>query len=207
MSTGNKVAELRTLANLTAEAALSTAPGQQVTVLEAAEQLGRFADGLERRAKSALTEPAVVELPSNATSEEVHHARRRQAARRGTEVYLPSWSVMARALPNAFLRTALFSAGRAVQADNAMVLSSDPSLLVAGKEIASFRKMTVIFSGYQRFTFLRALFESENFRGALHEITRRPHTAWETTNEMVRAGAGNRYWYCERHIRTTAFYQ
>ncbi|RQR43229.1 MULTISPECIES: DUF2357 domain-containing protein [unclassified Burkholderia] len=45
---------------------------------------------------------------------------------------------------------------------------------------------------YQRFTFLRALFESENFQGALHEITRRPHTAWETTNEMVRAGAGIR---------------
>ncbi|MDN7645820.1 DUF2357 domain-containing protein [Burkholderia cenocepacia] len=43
---------------------------------------------------------------------------------------------------------------------------------------------------YQRFTFLRALFESENFQGALHEITRRPHTTWETTNEMVRAGAG-----------------
>lgn len=45
---------------------------------------------------------------------------------------------------------------------------------------------------YQRFTFLRALFESENFQGALHEIARRPHTAWETTNEMIRAGAGIR---------------
>lgn len=45
---------------------------------------------------------------------------------------------------------------------------------------------------YQRFTFLRALFESESFQGALHEITRRPHTAWETTSEMVRPGAGVR---------------
>ncbi|WP_431820869.1 DUF2357 domain-containing protein [Burkholderia sp. F1] len=45
---------------------------------------------------------------------------------------------------------------------------------------------------YQRFTFLRALFESENFQGALREIIRRPHTAWETSREMVRAGAGIR---------------
>lgn len=45
---------------------------------------------------------------------------------------------------------------------------------------------------YQRFTFLRALFESENFQGALHEIIRRPHTAWETTSDVVRAGVGIR---------------
>ncbi|RQZ58470.1 DUF2357 domain-containing protein [Burkholderia sp. Bp9004] len=45
---------------------------------------------------------------------------------------------------------------------------------------------------YQRFTFLRALFESENFQGALHEVIRRPHTAWETTSDTVRAGAGIR---------------
>ncbi|MBN3806403.1 hypothetical protein GXB81_25605 [Paraburkholderia sp. Ac-20336] len=155
---GNKIAELRALANLTAEAALSTAPGQQMTVLEAAKRLGRFADGLERRATNELTEPAVIELQSNATAEEVQHARRRQSARRGTEVYLPSWSAMARALPNAFLRSALFSAGRAVQADNAEVLSSDPSLLVAGKEIASFRNMTLIFSGYELCQFDRLVY-------------------------------------------------
>lgn len=45
---------------------------------------------------------------------------------------------------------------------------------------------------YQRFTFLRALFESENFQRALHEIIRRPHIAWDTTSESVRAGAGIR---------------
>jgi hypothetical protein len=129
-----------------------------MTVLEAAEQLGRFADGLERRAKNALSEPAVLELPSNATMEEVQHARRRQAARRGAEVYLPSWSVMARALPNAFLRSALFSAGRTVQADNAGVLSGDPTLLVAGKEIASFRNMTLLFSGYELCQFDRLVY-------------------------------------------------
>nr|WP_315596598.1 DUF2357 domain-containing protein [uncultured Cupriavidus sp.] len=45
---------------------------------------------------------------------------------------------------------------------------------------------------YQRFTFLRALFESEHFRGALGEIVRRPHTAWEVASEIVRPGAGMR---------------
>jgi predicted component of viral defense system (DUF524 family) len=45
---------------------------------------------------------------------------------------------------------------------------------------------------YQRFTFLRATFESEGFQGAIHEIIRRPHTAWETTSERVRSGAGLR---------------
>lgn len=45
---------------------------------------------------------------------------------------------------------------------------------------------------YQRFTFLRALFESEVFQGALNEIIRRPHTAWENMTETVRGGAGIR---------------
>ncbi|MGF6791717.1 DUF2357 domain-containing protein [Paraburkholderia sp. 35.1] len=45
---------------------------------------------------------------------------------------------------------------------------------------------------YQRFTFLRAMLESENFQGALSEVIGRPHTAWETTSETVRPGAGIR---------------
>ncbi|MFL9895672.1 DUF2357 domain-containing protein [Paraburkholderia sp. RL17-381-BIF-C] len=45
---------------------------------------------------------------------------------------------------------------------------------------------------YQRFTFLRALFESERFQGALREIIRHPHTGWESTSEIVRPGAGVR---------------
>lgn len=45
---------------------------------------------------------------------------------------------------------------------------------------------------YQRFAFLKALFESENFQGALREIIRRPHTAWETVSETVRPRAGMR---------------
>ncbi|WP_081651459.1 DUF2357 domain-containing protein [Cupriavidus sp. WS] len=43
---------------------------------------------------------------------------------------------------------------------------------------------------YQRFTFLRALFESENFQSAIREILRRPHTAWESVGDTVRPGMG-----------------
>ncbi len=144
-----KVTELRELASLTAKAALTAALDRQTTVLDAAEQIDRFADNLERRAESARMEPAVADLPSNATAEEVQSSRHRQAIRRGAEVYLPRWSEMAQALPNAFLRSALFSAGRSVQADNTSVLSGDSTMLVAGKEIASLRNMTLTFSGYK----------------------------------------------------------
>ncbi|WP_230965431.1 hypothetical protein [Burkholderia cepacia] len=120
-----------------------------MTVLDAAKQLQDIADGLERREKKALEQPAVAELPANATANEIQHSRRRQAIRRGSEVYLPSWSAMARALPNAFLRSALFSAGRSVQADNANILAGGSTCLVAGKEIATFKNMTLTFSGYR----------------------------------------------------------
>ncbi|GAB7534403.1 hypothetical protein BGC_06100 [Burkholderia sp. 3C] len=45
---------------------------------------------------------------------------------------------------------------------------------------------------YQRFTFLRALFENESFQGALREVVRRPHVAWEPVTEVVRSSAGMR---------------
>lgn len=144
-----KATELRDLAGRTAKAALTAAPDRQTAVLDAAEQIGRFADNLERRAKDAHTEPAIAELPTNATAGEVQNSRRRQAIRRGSDVYLPSWSVMAQALPNAFLRSALFSTSRSVQADNTSVLSGDTTMLVAGREIASLRNMTLTFSGYE----------------------------------------------------------
>ncbi|WP_244103924.1 hypothetical protein [Burkholderia ambifaria] len=157
---GGKVAELRALANLTADAALTAAPDRQMTVLDAAKHLQDIADGLERRERKALEQPAVAELPANATANEIQHSRRRQATRRGAEVYLPSWSAMARALPNAFLRSALFSAGRSVQADNAKLLASGSICLVAGKEIATFKNMTLTFSGYGLCQFDRQVYST-----------------------------------------------
>jgi hypothetical protein len=156
-----------------------------MTVFDAAEQLVRVADGLERRARKEFTEPPIAELPSNATTEEVRNARRRQATRRGTEVYLPSWSAMAQALPNTFLRSALFSSGRNIQAENAKVLSGDQTLLVAGKEIASFQNLTLTFSGYELCQFDRHVYA----------------TCLDYYREMPLSPEG-----CPRHVRTS-FYE
>lgn len=157
-TTEGKVAWFRALASRTVEAALTAAPDRQNTVLDAAEQVDRIADGLERRAKKGLREPAIAELPSNATTDEVRSARRRQATRRGTEVYLPSWSAMAQALPNKFLRTALFSSGRGIQNGNEKVRSGDQTLLVAGKQIHSPAGLTLTFSGYELCQFDRMVY-------------------------------------------------
>lgn len=53
----------------------------------------------------------VLELAANATPTEVRVARQRRAVRRGKDVFLPSWKDATVALPNALLRSALFSAG------------------------------------------------------------------------------------------------
>ncbi|CRY45841.1 trfA family protein [Burkholderia pseudomallei MSHR2451] len=145
---GGKVAELRALANLTADAALTAAPDRQMTVLDAAKQLQDIADGLERRKKKSLEQLAVAELPANATADEIHHSRRRQATRVGEDVHLPGWSAAARALPNAFLRSALFAAARSVQADNTNLLAGGSTCLVADERIGTFQNMNLTFSGY-----------------------------------------------------------
>lgn len=46
-----RVAELRELANLAAKAAMTAAPGDQETVLSAAEKLSNIADSIERKGK------------------------------------------------------------------------------------------------------------------------------------------------------------
>ena len=43
---------------------------------------------------------------------------------------------------------------------------------------------------YQRFEFLRALIGSEDFRGAMQEILRRPHTGWVATPAAVNISRG-----------------
>ncbi|MBP4050899.1 hypothetical protein J9978_15530 [Chromobacterium violaceum] len=150
--------ELRVLARRAADAALTAAPDQQLAVLKAAERLDRIAGNIERKAKKEAAEPAIVMLPSDATVEEVRTARRRQAICRGADVYLPSWSAMSQALPNAFLRSALFSACRSVQAENAKVLAGDQTLLIADKEIATFQNVTLTFSGYELCQFDRQVY-------------------------------------------------
>lgn len=140
-----RIAELRKLAEQTATAALTAEPGYQGTVLDAAETIGNIADSMSRKTEL----PAVLVLPDNATNQELRTARTKQAARRGREVYLPSWSSVAQALPDAFLRTALFSSSSSIQKKNDQVLAGDRTLLVADAEIASFRDIRLMFSGYR----------------------------------------------------------
>ena len=156
----SRVDELRALAGRAAAAALTTAPGHASAVLDAAEKLNTFADTLERKDRLSAVVPAVITLPVNATAEELRTARRRQSTKRGTEVYLPSWSAMAQGLPNAFFRSALFSAGRSVQAGNDLVLEGDQTRLVANKEIATFQNTTLSFSGYELCQFDRQVYSA-----------------------------------------------
>lgn len=157
-STIEDAEQLRDLANRTAEAAMTAAPGYQSAVLDAAERLNKIASSRERQAKLAANEAPVLVLPSDATVDEVRKARRRQATRRGQDVYLPSWSDMALALPNTFLRSALFSAGRHIQANNKNVLEGDQSTLVTDKEVVSFSNLTLTLSGYQLCQFDRQVY-------------------------------------------------
>lgn len=153
------IAELRDLADQTSKAALTAAPGHQDVVKNAAKKIDAFADGMERR-RSAVAEavPAVLVLPDLATNQELATARVKQSTRRGQDVFLPSWSSVARALPDAFLRTAVFSTSSSIQKSNAQVLAGDKSLLVANEVIASLNILSIIFSGYRLCQFDRQVY-------------------------------------------------
>lgn len=61
------------------------------------------------RKAAAGAASAVQVLPVTATAAELRHARMRRAVSKGKDVYLPSWRETVVGLPNAFLRSALFS--------------------------------------------------------------------------------------------------
>lgn len=150
-------AEFRDLSARAVAAAMTAAPGHQLAVLEAADRFESMAKSIDRKIKEA-DEPAIAELPPNATMEEIRVSRKRQATRRGELVYLPSWDAMAQALPTAFLRSALFATGGGVQSDNDKVLAGDRSLLVGNKEIATFQGTSLFFSGYELCQFDRKVY-------------------------------------------------
>lgn len=88
------------------------------------------------RRMAAEEEPVLV-LPDNASVTEVRQARQRRAVRRGDDVYLPTWREATVGLPNAFLRSSLFSAAEVtdkplmnveigVQGDMSLTLTGHP---------------------------------------------------------------------------------
>lgn len=151
---------LRALAARAAEGALTAAPGFNIAILEAAKTIQSIADGLERKANRDEVEPAINNLPSDSTIEEFKLSRSRQATRRGTEVYLPSWAAISQALPNAFLRSALFGSGRSVQSGNDDILAGDHTRLVANQEISTFQNMRLTLSGYELCQFDRRVYSA-----------------------------------------------
>ena len=153
-SKAERATELRQLGDLTAQGAMTASPGHQLNVLKAAETIIQFASNMAKK----VDEPAVVLLPSNATQKELGVARARQAVRRGQEVYLPIWSSVAHALPDAFLRSALFSASSGIQKQNDSVLAGDQSLLVANKEVVTLSDLNLVFSGYPLCQFDRQVY-------------------------------------------------
>lgn len=139
---------------------MTAEPELQLAVLEGAEFIKRSAARLERNRKSAEEEPAVAELHPDATQQELRKSRARQSTKRGELVYLPSWSDMAQAMPTAFLRSALFSTGRSVQAENARVLAGDKSTLIAGQDLFSFPNFNLKYWGYPLCQFDRQVYSA-----------------------------------------------
>lgn len=150
------VAELRSLSAGTAKIALTAPDGERETLFKASAEVGRAATRAERNAQRFAS--AVLQLPADATGDELLKVRRRQSARRGEDVYLPSWAAIAQGLPSAFLRSELFSTGRSVQMDNDRVVAGDASLRVSELELASFNNIKVFYSGYPLCQFDRRVY-------------------------------------------------
>lgn len=138
---------LKAMADATAAAAFSQASAASDTLFQAAEEL----QAMSRRAvrQDSVVKPAIAILNDNATADELRAARRRQAAKRGVDVFLPSWADMAQIMPTALLRSALFSSSRSASANNERVLRGDKSLMVANKPIATFNNMSINYTGYE----------------------------------------------------------
>jgi hypothetical protein len=153
-------AQLDELSSAVATAALTAAPGCQARVMDGAEFIQRAANRQARKSKEVSDEPAVATLHPDATQHEVRKSRARQSTRRGESIFLPSWSDMAQALPTAFLRSALFSTGRSVQAGNDEVLAGNKSNLIAGDDLFSGPDLTMKYWGYPLCQFDRQVYSA-----------------------------------------------
>lgn len=123
-----------------ARAALNAAGSQQETLEAGSHSLALAARRAAARAKSE--EPPILELEVTATPAAVNAARTRRAVRRGRDVYLPSWSDFAVGLPNALLRSRLWTAGEGadawMEAEEIATLGQDARILYTGKQLTQY---------------------------------------------------------------------
>ncbi len=122
-------------------AVADAASGRQQDVLAAGSRsLALAARRLGDHARAH--EPAVLELDIGATPAALNAARTRRAVRRGRDVFLPVWSDLAVGLPNALLRSSLWTAGEAsdVWMENASVasLGRDVTVLYTGRQLTQY---------------------------------------------------------------------
>lgn len=146
------------LAMKTAAVALTVEEGQQSTLLEVARHLDDMRISMER--KVSKVEPAIAVLPANATEEEMTRARQRQSVQKGESVYLPRWSTTVQALPNAFLRSALFATSTDAQSATKETLPENSESLRGDREVATARDMTLTYTGHALCQFDRKVFSA-----------------------------------------------
>lgn len=123
-----------------ARAALA-APGPQQETLEAGSRtLALVARRAAARVKA--DEPPILELEPTATPAAVNAARTRRAVRRGRDVYLPSWSDFAVGLPNALLRSRLWTAGEGAEhwldGEEIATLGQDARIIYTGRQLTQY---------------------------------------------------------------------
>lgn len=153
---------LRALAARNTEAAKTSLPEHKEVMLASSQVMNDIAGGMERKAKEKekKEEPAIALFPYNATESEMQFKRCRQSVQRGDDVFLPSWAIGLRALPNHFLRTALFTCSSSVQAAFDNELPGSTTHLAEEKEIASFRNICITSSGYELCQFDRLVYST-----------------------------------------------
>lgn len=138
--------ELQAQSQAVALAALTVSDTRvQDQIFSAANTLDRLARSEARKSEAAKAEP-VQQLPADASAQELRTARQRRAVRRGDDVYLPSWTEATIGLPNALLRSAMFSAA-----------STSPGYLREAK-LASQGDSTLTFTGEGLTSYDRKIF-------------------------------------------------
>lgn len=124
-----------------ADAALNAQSKEQGTLLQAGSRSLALA-ARRMAAKAKADEHPILELDASATPAAVSAARTRRAVRRGRDVYLPSWSDYAVGLPNALLRSGLWSAGESsedwMESKEIAALGLDVRVIYTGKQLTQY---------------------------------------------------------------------
>ncbi|KVP75562.1 hypothetical protein WJ96_07590 [Burkholderia ubonensis] len=123
-----------------ARAALDAAGSQQEALEAGSRTLALAARRAAARAKAE--EHPILELELTATPAAVNAARTRRAVRRGRDVYLPCWSDYAVGLPNALLRSRLWTAGEGgdawMEGAEIATLGQDTRILYTGRQLTQY---------------------------------------------------------------------